>query len=82
MNYRNEPVQLRVDPNNPDKPVLPSQTDLAFAFSSAIDRGHQYLNEQPKGNDAISLGSPYKFPPPLIPPGVPVARRGRTRSLR
>jgi hypothetical protein len=76
MNYRNEPVQLRVDPKNPDRPVSPEQTDLALAFSSAIDRGHQYLNEQPKANVAISLGSPYKFPPPLIPTDVPGGPQG------
>src|SRR4029078_12288891 len=64
MNYRNEPVQLRVDPDK-NLPAQPKQTDLAYAFSSVIDRAHDYLNKQPKGNDPISGAcpeDPYRFP--------------------
>jgi hypothetical protein len=64
MNYRNEPVQLRVKSGNAQ------QTDLARAFSS-IDRDDPQLNKQPSENDFISTSNPraneYKFPPPLMP---------------
>jgi hypothetical protein len=61
MNYRNEPVQLRVKSGNSE------QTDLAFAFKS-IGRGDPQLNVQPTPKTSISAGSPYVFPPYLITP--------------
>ena len=73
MNYRNEPVQLRVKSGNS------KQTDLAYAFSS-IERDKTYLNVQPKRNDPISTSTPpanpYKFPPRLIPSDVPGGPQG------
>lgn len=62
-NYRNEPVPLRVASGNAQ------QTDLAYAFSS-IERADKQLNVQPPPTQAISPGSPYNFPPYLIPPGA------------
>ena len=72
MNYRNEPVQLRV------KSGTAQQTDLARAFSS-IDRDDPQLNVQPE-KTAISTSNPpanpYKFPPWLITANVPGGPQG------
>ena len=70
MNYRNEPVQLRV--KGKDK-----GTDLAFAFSSdtSIDRKDPQLIVQPE-KTAITSGSPYHYPPWLIPANVPGGPQG------
>jgi hypothetical protein len=72
MNYRNEPVQLRVKSDPPQKSP---ETDLAFAFSS-IDRKDSQLNVQPTWNAPISPGSPYKFPPPLFTADAEVSPQG------
>lgn len=73
MNYRNEPVQLRV------KSGTAQQTDLAKVFSS-IDRGDAQLNKQPNENDFISQTNPraneYKYPPWLMPANVPGGPQG------
>ena len=67
MNYRNEPVQLRV------KSGTAQQTDLARVFTS-IDRDDPQLNMQPE-KTSISTSTPpanpYKFPPWLMPANVP-----------
>ncbi len=78
MNYRNEPVQLRVNSNKAKPSDERQQTDLAFAFSSTVSRNDPELNGQPKGNDPISRtnANPYTFPPPLIPPNVPGGPQG------
>jgi hypothetical protein len=68
MNYRNEPVQLRVDPRIAG--ATPAQKDLAYAFSS-IKRADAKLNVQPPKNTPIGANNPYKFPPVLVPANVP-----------
>ncbi len=69
MNYRNEPVQLRV------KNGVKDQGDLAYAFSSMV-RADNQLNVQPVPKTPISPGSPYVFPPYLIPADVPGGPQG------
>lgn len=67
MNYRNEPVPLRV--KSGDK----KQTDLGYVYNS-IDRDNEVLNSQQQSTDPlpggspIRPGSPYMYPPSLIPP--------------
>jgi hypothetical protein len=65
MNYRNEPVQLRVAPQNNSTDM---QKDLAFAFSSIKRADDPSLNVQPTPGTPISAGSPFVFPPYLITP--------------
>jgi hypothetical protein len=68
MNYRNEPLQLRVDPT---QSTTEKQKDLAYAFSS-MKRGDPKLNVQPHNTEINKLNpKSYKFPPELIPSGVP-----------
>jgi hypothetical protein len=86
VNYRNEPVGLRVfDPNRvgPDgKPGTQAaglQGDLALALQSRDDRAIPQLNRQPTQNTVIN-GT--RFPPPLqfgdITPGDPFTPMLRT----
>jgi len=63
MNYRNEPLPLRVNVNGGS---TGTQTDLAWAFASLPNRNDPKLNVQPAGTP-ISSGSPFKYPPALNP---------------
>ncbi|WP_455199699.1 hypothetical protein, partial [Kaarinaea lacus] len=74
VNYRNEPVGLRIyDPNKigPDgKPGMQADGDagdLALAMASRTDRAIPELNVQPDGTTAIN-GT--RFPPPINTRGV------------
>jgi hypothetical protein len=57
VNYRNEPLALRVDkgPHTNHDPADP-KTDLAFAFAS-IPRTQSYLNTQPPAGSPINAGA-------------------------
>jgi hypothetical protein len=67
VNYRNEPVPLRVDKgaNTTHDPNDP-KTDLAFAFASIL-RHQGYLNRQPKEGDPITTNgeNTFKFNAPF-----------------
>jgi hypothetical protein len=60
VNYRNEPIPLRV--NNPGvaHDMNDATTDLAFAFAS-MKRNQGYLNIQPAAGTAINPGDPTGF---------------------
>jgi manganese oxidase len=73
VNYRNEPLALRVNnkaPNTPDPTHDPAnpQTDLAFAFAS-IPRWDTLLNRQPAAgtpiDDSIPARNDFKFSKPF-----------------
>ncbi len=72
VNYRNEPLPLRVNPTpaNPDPNASANAGDLAFAFTS-IERKDPQLNCQPTKGNAISTpcgsapGTGFVFPTPL-----------------
>jgi hypothetical protein len=67
LNYRNEPLPLRVANPATGNPAAGQAGDLSFAFSSAINRADAALNQQPTPGLAISTGSAFKFPPNLVP---------------
>ncbi|MEP7340158.1 MAG: hypothetical protein ABI977_20665, partial [Acidobacteriota bacterium] len=74
LNYRNEPIPLRVlDPATIDpktgigKTAAGQPGDLSFAFSSTFNRADTDLNRQPTPRHAISSGSPFQFPANLVP---------------
>jgi hypothetical protein len=74
VNYRNEPVGLRVfDPNKPGPDGRPGAQadgqagDLAFALQSRTDRAIPELNVQPAGGSSIAGTI---FPPPINAAGV------------
>ena len=84
LNYRNEPIPLRVAPPGGGDPSLPNATDLSFAFASIPrndgDLGCQPIPFNPIGTPCKTVaGNPstpgFKYPNPLIPPG-PTAPQG------
>lgn len=62
LNYRNEPLALRVNTNGGS---TGKQTDLAWAFASLPNRNDPKLNVQPKAGDPISAKNHFKYPPAL-----------------
>ena len=68
VNYRNEPVPLRViDPSTSQQPSGTSG-DLSYAFVSGITRADANLNEQWDNGSFINGSSGFKFPGcPLMP---------------
>ncbi|MEK7830604.1 MAG: hypothetical protein AAB401_05925, partial [Acidobacteriota bacterium] len=70
LNYRNEPIPLRVANPATGNPAAGQAGDLSFVFSSAINRADAALNQQPTPGTAISTGSAFKFPANLISPTI------------
>ena len=73
VNYRSEPVPLRVDPtctNSDPSKCDPKASDLSYAFSSQVLRNEAILNQQPVFPQNIDTGSPaantFQYPPPLL----------------
>jgi hypothetical protein len=70
LNYRNEPLPLRVTPG-----TNPNATDLSYAFSSTVTRNDPVMNSQPiLGGpiDAKSTSDPrqFTFPRTSLTPGM------------
>ncbi len=61
VNYRNEPVPLRVDSIN-GATVRGLAGDIAYGFQSRTDRANPNFNKQPAGGSLISPGSSFTFP--------------------
>ena len=65
FNYRNEPLALRVAPPAAGQPSKsPQAMDLAYVFSSRVQRNDDDLNKQPTPGASINpeLGSTFIFP--------------------
>lgn len=73
-NYRNEPLDARIQGNTgKNQVVLPNATDAAYGYSS-IQRYNERLNRQPKGGSPIAgaehKGDGFTYPKkPLLPEG-------------
>jgi hypothetical protein len=73
VNYRNEPLPLRVAPNSSASTlVLPNATDLSYVYSSNVKRYIPQLNNQPAGGSAINSKDPqgFLFPKNPLTPGM------------
>jgi hypothetical protein len=81
VNYRNEPLPLRVTPPT-QGPGQPNSTDLSYAYSSSVARNNGILNCQPVPASPItnpatspgcqsSPGSGFTFPSVLTPGMLP-----------
>jgi hypothetical protein len=74
VNYRNEPLPLRVAPASTGT-SLPNSTDLSYAYSSNVARNNSVLNSQPTPQCPITTpnctppvsGSGFTFPATLTP---------------
>ncbi len=76
VNYRNEPLPMRVDPCTTPGCTPPAHnpadrsTDLSYAFLSGIKRNEAILNMQPVFPQKIDPGSSpannFQYPPPLL----------------
>lgn len=70
VNYRNEPLPLRVAPGQGN---LPNATDLSYAYSSNVTRYNSALNSQPTPGCPITApgcktpGTGFTFPAALTP---------------
>lgn len=79
INYRNEPTPLRL--RNPDGSQANGPAgDLAYLFSSNVERADPALNKQPIPGDGISPNNSFKYPA-LLTEGVQ-ARDPYTPLLR
>ncbi|MFQ5399507.1 MAG: copper oxidase [Anaerolineae bacterium] len=56
VNYRNEPVAMRVYDPNAGAHSHGTSGDLAYAFSSRVDRANPALNAQPDYNPTLTAG--------------------------
>ncbi|HEV2964651.1 MAG TPA: hypothetical protein VG649_22675, partial [Candidatus Angelobacter sp.] len=73
VNYRSEPLPLRVEPNSGSgKIVLPNATDLSYVYSSTVKRYNAQLNNQPAGGTPINPKDPqgFLFPKNPLTPGM------------
>ncbi|MDF1695930.1 MAG: hypothetical protein P1U56_08870 [Saprospiraceae bacterium] len=66
LNYRNSPLPVRVAPGGGEH-----SSDLAYAFSSLLDRGVDAMNSQPVGGANIAPGvNKFKWPVNALNPGM------------
>lgn len=66
-NYRNEPLDQRVQDKHDDPTVKKQISDPSFAFAS-IERTQDRLNKQPTPGDPIAKDSVFRYPnSPLVP---------------
>jgi plastocyanin len=63
LNYRNEPLPLRLKPDQSNPGQSSPKTDLAHVYHS-IARFDEEMNVQPQAGKAINPGSPFRFPEP------------------
>lgn len=84
VNYRNEPLPLRVcnGTSTSDCSSSPDQgdksTDLSYVYSSTVPRKVQILNTQPTSQPIDGTNNSFQYPPPLLscPNGTPGCTQG------
>jgi hypothetical protein len=68
VNYRNEPIPLRVSNNGTQPTNLGG--NLAYAFSSSLTRSDASFNTQPVGGSLIDTNTTFKYPVQPIAAGM------------